>query len=121
MAKPLTIADRGAKAVACLPETLRVGHLDFAIIKWPTIESHASARFGEFSALEQCIRIREDMPSPAKTVETLLHEILHAVWWLFDLERQEGEEHVVNHFGTGLTQVHRDNPWLATWIAEHTR
>lgn len=44
--------------------------------------------------------------------ETLLHEILHGVWYAYNLEDGLKEEAVVTALGTGLMAVFVDNPDL---------
>lgn len=117
-----TPAQRAKAALKSLPSSIRVGPFDIAIHIWPEIEAHASARFAEFSATEQLMRISESLQSSHKVADSFLHELLHAVWWVNDLtEAAATEEHIVGHVASTLVQVHRDNPWLAPWIAEHTR
>ena len=44
--------------------------------------------------------------------ETLMHEILHGVWYAYNLEDGLKEEAVVTALGTGLMAVFVDNPDL---------
>ena len=53
---------------------------------------------------------------PRLLADTLLHEIMHAVWHYMGLNEKHEEESVVNRLSTGLTQVFCDNPSLLKWI-----
>lgn len=50
--------------------------------------------------------------SPDNQAETLLHEILHGVYFAYGLKPGADEETVVTAFGTGLMAVFVDNPTL---------
>lgn len=101
-----------------LPKTVRVAGYDFKIVVWQPLEAHSAHRYGECSTIEQVIRISRFSASPEKAVDTFLHELLHAIHWAFGVEDVDREERTVNLLSTGLMTVHRDNPWLAPWIAE---
>ncbi len=104
-----------------LAKSVRVGPFDFPI----TIESEnwriANSRAGEFSSVEMCIRIAMGYAMPMRLCDTVLHEVGHAIWWVYGLRNDTKEEEVVSLLATAWTQVFRDNPWLLTWIAEATK
>lgn len=54
----------------------------------------------------------DDGQSDAETADTLLHEILHAVWAYRNLPDRCREERAVTELASGLTAVFRDNPGL---------
>lgn len=114
----LTNADRGIEAVRALPDSIRVAGYDFQIVKWTTHEASACSRWGEFSQIEQVIRIQENIPSPFKAVDTFLHEVSHAIFWAYGIHDDDKEERIVSTMGTALMTVHRDNPWLAPWLTK---
>lgn len=68
--------------------------------------------------MEFVIRIQENIPQTTKALESLLHEISHAIWWVYRLNDDDKEERIVSVMGMAWTQVYRDNPWLIEWIAE---
>lgn len=59
----------------------------------------------------QRICLRDDM-SEEKFRDTLLHEVLHAIYSAFQLQDGETEERVVGNLATGLMTVLDENPWL---------
>jgi hypothetical protein len=50
--------------------------------------------------------------------DTLLHEVLHAIWHEASIEQAPivEQEFIVNTTSTWLTMVLKDNPWLAKFI-----
>lgn len=106
--------------VDALPDVVRIGAFDFAIEKMDVRDAMSRGVYGQCSTQLQIISIQRHMPSRQKAIDTLLHELLHAIWWERDLEDADKEERTVGCLGTGLVQVHRDNPWLADWIKKGT-
>jgi hypothetical protein len=109
-------ADLARKAVDELPETIRIGGFDFAIVKWPSASAMASNRFGEFSSVEQIIRIQRDFATRYKAADTLLHEITHAIFWVYGIGKDDDEERICAAMGSAWMQIHRDNIWLGGWL-----
>ena len=108
----------GAEAVAKLADSVRVGCYDFRIEKWDSHAANASRRYGEFSSIEQVIRIDRNLISRIKAVDTFLHEVSHAIYWTYGIDDSDKEERVCGTLGIAWTQVYRDNRWLPFWIAE---
>jgi hypothetical protein len=111
----------GRQAVEALPASIRVGPFDFAIDPMSAERAMGQSRFGEFSACEGHIAIQLDMPCPIKAADTFLHEVGHAIFWTYGIEDDDKEERTVSLFGTGWTQVFRDNPWIMDWIKKALR
>ena len=65
------------------------------------------------------ITILEGM-TPAEELDTVLHELLHAISHVMSVPfpNQEAEEVVVHMIGTGLAGVFLDNPSLLAYIAQ---
>lgn len=56
---------------------------------------------------------------PVANVDTLIHEILHALWYEYQMcEDGEEEETCVGKLASGLTKVMKRNPALLDWIKE---
>lgn len=47
-----------------------------------------------------------------ETADTIIHEILHALWDKMFVGKGDDEEAIVSKLGTGLTTVMKDNPEL---------
>ena len=96
-------------------KSVKVGPTDFSIEYVPLNEE----LFGDFSYINSRIRIEENLKGTA-LVDTVLHEILHAIWKLGQLkDKREDEERAVAIMATYLTQVLRDNPKMLTWLKKN--
>ena len=100
-----------------LPSYIKVAAFDIKVYAWDHRSAAAANRFGEFSCNEQCIRIDTSI-SRFKTVDTLFHEINHAIYWAYGLEDSDKEERIVGTFATAWVQVIRDAPGLIPFIQE---
>ena len=67
--------------------------------------------------LDTCSVSIAKMP-PALQCDTLLHELLHAVWFFGNLGKKEKEERVVSIMGTGLNAIFANNPELLRYVQE---
>lgn len=99
-----------------LPDVMRVGAYDIDITKWDAVHAGSGNSFGEFNSARLEIGLCQDFPSPAKAAYTFLHEIMHAVWFVYGIKENDEEERIVTLMSLGWTQVHADNPWLIGWV-----
>jgi len=94
------------------PTKIKISALDFNIEYVPLNEE----LFGDFSYLNSRIRIEKNLSGPP-LVDTILHEINHAVWKVWQLkDRKEDEERVVAVMASAWTQIFRDNPEFIEWM-----
>lgn len=100
--------------MARLPDTIRVGYLDYTIEAWSAAHATTADRIGECDRQNSIIRVRDDLP-PQKTAEVLLHEVLHAAYDM-GCVGGEDEEKTVSIFGRQLTQIWRDNPQFVAFM-----
>lgn len=110
----------GREAVSALPESIKIGPYFFRIVRLTVSKASASAVYGQCSTQEMEIRIQESFTSSYKAVSTLIHEALHALHWIMDIEEKDNEEHRCTVLATGLTMLFTDNKWLASWVAKYT-
>jgi len=103
------------------PKSLRIGAYDFAIELMPPAQVRAMGGHGSFSSSELTIRVDDTPVSGPSAVDTLLHEIGHAIWFSYLLEDEDKEERVVATMATAWTQIYRDNPELLGWIEKTLR
>jgi len=103
--------------VRALPPHVRVSAYDFALLPMSNAESRGTDAYGIFSSAEAAIKIHTGLVSKALAVDTLLHEILHAIFWAYHIKETDCEERTVSILGTAWAQIYRDNPWLLAWIA----
>ena len=99
------------------PAKIKVACFDIDVIDFTQHEATLLARFGEFSALENRIRI-DPAINRIKGIDTLLHELSHAIYWAYGIEDEDKEERIVGTFATAWTQIFRDNPDLLVFIQE---
>jgi len=64
------------------------------------------------------VTLEASFASASRAAETLLHEIMHGVYWAYGIDDKDDEERVVSTMAAGLQQVWRDNPELMAWITE---
>jgi hypothetical protein len=94
------------------PKRVKISALDFNIEYVPLNEQ----LFGDFSYLNSRIRIEKNLSGPP-LVDTILHEMNHAVWRVWQLkDRKEDEERVVAVMAGAWTQIFRDNPEFSKWM-----
>jgi len=94
-----------------LPSSLRVGPYDITI----AIVDELTGSYGEFSPVEQEIRLLREYKTAALAVDTLLHEVLHAAWFAAALPKKY-EERTVSALAPTLTQILRDHPEVLEWV-----
>ena len=98
-----------------LPSHVRIGYETYKVSPMPKAERDIE---GDFTSSSQLIRVRVGGRSPRFIANTLLHEILHGVFYQAGLRdslslNHAKEEAIVNCLANGLSQVFRDNPELA--------
>lgn len=113
-----TPQDRGRAAIAKLPASIRVGPFDIEVVIMAPERAEAVSALGQFSGTEQQFRFHPNPGSAVNAADTVLHEILHAIWWAYGLDQKDDEERIVRITATMMIQAYRDNPWLLAWTAE---
>ena len=99
-----------------LPFTeVKIAGFIFKVKKMARKANRVEGRMGFFSSTSGEISICTDYPDD-QNVDSLLHEIGHAIWWAYNIEESDPEERVVRTQATAWTQVFRDNPQLLPWI-----
>lgn len=99
-----------------LPKKVKVAAFDVAIIPYEEQRARVGEVFGEFSCVENVIRIDMSI-SPMQICETLVHEIAHSIYWIYSVDDSDEEERVVSVMSTGWMQVYRDNPKILEFIS----
>lgn len=105
-------------AASRLPATIRVCGFTISINFMSDLKSYSEGNFAYFSSLCQEITIRKGMPSSEKLVDSLIHELNHAVFHYYGIGKDDCEERIVATLGKAWTQIFADNPGLARWIEE---
>jgi len=101
-----------------LPEFIRLSHYRIKLIK---INSHICYEIGEqqgsFHSKQMIIYVDEDIIEEGGSIacDLLLHEILHSIAYIRQLDGK-GEEEVVNGMSTHLIEIFKNNPDFARWF-----
>ena len=94
-----------------LPKTLKVLHRLFKVSRNPSLScGHIDYGSGDISI--------ETAQKGSEEVDTLLHEVLHALCRYTALELNGDEERVVSALASGLTTVLKDNPKFIDYIKD---
>jgi len=104
-----------------LPDTIKIGYLDYLIGTAVTSQQSGTDRAGECDRNAAEIRVAAELP-PARAAEALLREVMHACWgqWC-DSGDSAIEDKVVSGLANGLATTFRDNPDLLSWLQTHLR
>lgn len=103
-----------------LPSEVRVGFRTYRVIEHKhDIAGPNGAAVGLHRGTSNEMHVSSAQPA-REIANTLLHEILHAVWDVYSLGDTEhnDEESIVNALANGLCGVIRENPGLADWFAD---
>ena len=98
-----------------LPEYIKVGPYDISV---RVISSELAARLKEDGDFDgETIHIADGQRGP-QLADTILHELLHAIYATFGLKDEDEEERIVSALATGLVGVLRDNREFARWLTD---
>ena len=102
-----------------LPKRVQLGH---NTIQLKTIESGVALDIGDqqgsYSYRANIIYLDEERLEGSQGVELLLHEIGHAIFYQYNLEKTKEEESIVNAMSQGYTEILKRNPLLLKWIIQ---
>ena len=109
-----------------LPNSIKIGYINYQFDFWPDSFSSTEKAQGEFFEEAGKIGLKESAIPSIQGVNTLLHEILHAVVYEHSLtcdgnvlSTDTNEEIVVNSITNGLMTVIKDNPWFLKFLQEN--
>lgn len=94
---------------------VKVGHRDISVSALSPTKARDMEADGIYSPSRRAIEIDPNL-TPPDQAETLIHEILHALWHYMGLPEKAPEERVVEALSLGLATVLRDNPELHAMI-----
>ena len=99
-----------------LPTSVRIAAFDIRIEEMSVAVANDARTFGDFSPRRSLIRIEQEGRPRAHVLDTLLHEITHAIWWSYNIQDDDKEERTVTIMATAWVQIYRDNPDLLAFI-----
>lgn len=95
---------------------LKVGYRSIAIGPMPEGVYESSNHLGEFRRGAGTITVYAGQPVD-ELADTIIHEVLHAIWAERELGQKVEEEAAVTALAHGLTAVFKDNPeFAAVWL-----
>ena len=112
-----------------IKQYIKIGYRDIEIkISKPDfITDNLTDCFGQYDNRKGLIDIQENL-SDQKLLNTLLHEISHAIVDISGLnqsgaplEKDDDEEIVVHQFANYFLAMCRDNPWFLDYIKENLK
>lgn len=115
-------AERLAAWINIAPKMIRIGAYDNAIRfvdGWYKNEKDENC-WGVYqpSTRTLTLAIPEDTSQPSEIASTLLHEIMHAIWYERDIGAKAKEEDAIRNLESGLMLFFRQNPAFMGWFLE---
>ena len=112
------MSEQAAKELlASAPKTVRVGTFTYTVAVVDGLkDDEGDDQWGLCIHSKQSIQIDNGHATPLAAVDTIIHEIMHAIWDERGLGKKEPEERAIQALATGLTGVLQNNPKLMTWI-----
>lgn len=103
------------KEVVCkYPKSVKIGPTIYTV---HLLKEDTDKYYGRTLGFAQRIYLNPQM-SAASASDTLLHEIIHAIWTVSCLPDRAAEELVASTLGTWLQMVLKDNPEVAAFILD---
>ena len=103
-----------------IPEKIKIGYKEYRLEKWKQTVASANDAQGQFFAKEGIIGYTDDEKGVSHA-NTLLHEIIHAIVYQWNIDVGEKEETIVNGLTNGLTTVLVDNPKLIDYLKKNIK
>ena len=101
-----------------IPDKIKVGYKEYKLEEWKQTVASANEAQGQFFSKEGVIGY-VTTEKGVSHANTILHEIMHAIIYQWNIEIDEKvEELVVNGLSNGLTTVFVDNPKLMDYFKE---
>lgn len=98
-----------------IPKVISVGYRTYGINPLEMADHEMTEKYGWCDKVNNQIYVYTSN-DPMVVADTLLHEVLHAVWFHMGLDDKHDEEAVVNRLSTGLTTVLYDNPDIIDFV-----
>lgn len=107
--------------LSALPKKVKVGTLSYTLEVVPDLKDEGHGINGMCVPDELKIMVDAASPSNAHAVDTVVHEIFHAIWDERGLPKKPDEERAVRCLSTGVVALFQDNPKLVNWIKKGLR
>ena len=99
-----------------IAEKIKIGYREYKLEEWKQTVASANEAQGQFFAKEGIIGYTAEEKGVSHA-NTILHELIHAIIYQWNIELGEKtEEIVVNGLANGLSTVFVDNPELMNYL-----
>ncbi len=100
-----------------MPKSVKVGATTFQVRGMSREAELLGADWGGADFGTNTITVSAAVSDPRRK-ETLLHEILHCIYYEWNIQLEDDEERTVSAFAFGLSAVMKDNPLAFKWLME---
>ena len=100
-----------------VPDLIKIGYAVYTVEPFKEGVGEAKRRLGECNHHTKIIHMRFDVPN-YEILNTLIHEIYHAIFQVYVIDSEDAEERIVTTLTNGWIQVYRDNPELIKFITK---
>lgn len=97
-----------------VPKYINIFNYKYRIIETECI-AHGSNRIGEVDIIAQEIRIIKTLSDEHK-LNTIIHEVLHAIFYYLGFTAEYENEHLINSLAHGLCNSILDDAFYRDWI-----
>ena len=91
-----------------LPKQIKLGHfvIDIQLIDG-TVSLNIAEQQGSFIARDQVIYLDKEIMigQPDRAINLIIHELMHAIYYQYNLSEKSCEEDVVNAMSNGMTEL----------------
>lgn len=109
----------GFDAYKGLPKTVKIGPFSIKIKIMPESWREKNDAYGICDSDNSIIYLCRQQGTPEFATDTLIHELMHAVYRTFHLATGDDEERICGAMATGFSGLLQENPKLLQWIASH--
>ena len=97
-----------------LPSPIKVGGFEYKVYERGDFV-RSQGQFGQCDNDISVILVGTDLTKQMQS-NTLIHELFHAIYYVYNIQDNDEEERVVNTFANGWHQVLKDNPDLVNYL-----
>lgn len=93
---------------------VKVGYKEYKVVE-QVLQTATDVNYGMHDGSKSTIYINPEWcKKDCRHANTLIHELLHAIYDVYHIQDTDDEERTVTTMANGLTQVLKDNPELFT-------
>ena len=98
-----------------IPKSVKVAGETIDIETFGLEAASVAGIFGAFHPLHSKLVVCDEL-TKMSCLNTLIHELGHAIYFYYGIEDEDLEEKTVNQMGTGWAQIWKDNPDLVKFL-----